>query len=337
MGDEEMSVVKIAHGGGGKLTEELVKQVFIKKFNNNILNGMEDSAVVNLKSINFAFTTDSYTVKPIFFPGGDIGRLAVCGTVNDLLMRGAKPLFLSSSFIIEEGLEIERLKAIVDSMAAACQEIGVGIIAGDTKVVGKGEADQLFINTSGVGIISAGTDISIKRARPGDCVIISGTIGDHGMAILSTRENFTFDPPMRSDCAPLMDIVNRILVYKEAIRVLRDPTRGGVAEALYNISEASGVGVEIFEDKLPVKPQVDSACTMLGLDLLQLANEGKLIAIVESRAAVKILKLIKQCKYGHDAALIGTINNSGLVTVKTRLGTSRILGRPLGELIPRIC
>ena len=332
-----MSVVQIAHGGGGKLTEDLIKEVFVKTFDNEIINGMEDSAVINLESVNLAFTTDSYTVKPLFFPGGDIGKLAVYGTVNDLLMRGARPLFLSASFIIEEGFEIEGLKAVATSMAGACQEARVSIVTGDTKVVAKGEADQLFINTSGVGLVPPGVDVSIKKARPGDSIIISGTIGDHGMAILSSRENFTFDPPVESDCAPLMEMANTILEYRDFIRVMRDPTRGGAAEVFYNISEAGGVGIEIYEDQLPVKPQVISACNMLGLDFYQLANEGKLITVVESSVSKKVLYSIKGCKYGRNAAIIGTVNDSGLVTVKTRLGTSRILSRPIGELIPRIC
>jgi hydrogenase expression/formation protein HypE len=332
-----MSVVQIAHGGGGKLTEDLIKEVFVKTFDNEIIDGMEDSAIINLQSVNLAFTIDSYTVKPLFFPGGDIGKLAVCGTVNDLLMRGARPLFLSASFIIEEGFEIEGLKAVADSMAGACREARVSIVTGDTKVVAKGEADQLFISTSGAGLVPPGVDVSIKKARPGDSIIISGTIGDHGIAILSSRENFTFDPPVESDCAPLTEMVNTILEYRDFIRVMRDPTRGGVAEVFYNISEASGVGIEIYEDQLPVKPQVISACNMLGLDFYQLANEGKLITVVESSVSKKVLESIKGCKYGRNAAIIGTVNDSGLVTVKTRLGTSRILSRPIGELIPRIC
>lgn len=332
-----MSVIQIAHGGGGKLLGELIREVFIKRFDNSILNGMEDAAIIKAASLKLTFTTDSYTVKPLFFPGGDIGRLAVCGTVNDLLMRGAVPLFLSASFIIEEGFEIEQLKAVADSMAEAYQEAGVRIVTGDTKVVGRGETDQLFINTSGVGITASNVDISIKNACPSDSVIISGTIGDHGMAILSTRENFIFDPPVKSDCAPLVDMVGNMLEYGELVRTMRDPTRGGVAEVLHNISEAGNVGIEIYEGQLPVKPQVISACNMLGLDFLQLANEGKLIAVVESTAADKILELIQQSKYGHGAAIIGRVNDSGLVTVKTRLGTSRILSRPMGELIPRIC
>jgi len=332
-----MDLVRSAHGGGGKLTEELIQDVFLNKFDNNIIKSMEDSAVLDIDFKKLAFTTDSYTIKPLFFPGGDIGRLAVSGTVNDLLMRGAKPLFLSASFIIEEGFRIDDLKEIARSMATTCKEAGVKIVTGDTKVVARGEADGLFINTSGVGFVPSGVSISIKNAKPGDKIIISGTIGDHGMAVLSSRNDFTFDPPLKSDCAPLAEIVNTLHNFKEAVKVLRDPTRGGVTEVLYNLSEAGGVGVEIYEEKLPVKPQVVSACNMLGLDYLQLANEGKLVAVVEDSAADKILEAIKKCKNGHDAALIGTVDDSGQVTVKTPLGTSRILNRPVGELIPRIC
>jgi len=332
-----MDLVLNAHGGGGKLTEELIQEVFLNEFDNNVLNEMEDSAVINIDFNKLAFTTDSYTIKPLFFPGGDIGRLAVCGTVNDLLMRGAMPLFLSASFIIEEGFKIDALKKISNSISRTCREADVKIVAGDTKVVARGEVDGLFINTSGIGFVPQDINISIKNARPGDKVIISGTIGDHGMAVLSSRNDFTFDPPLISDCAPLVEIVNVLRKFKGSVRVLRDPTRGGVAEVLYNISQASGVGIEIFEEELPVKPQVISACNMLGLDFLQLANEGKLIAVVENSAADDILNAIKRCKNGHDAAIIGIVNDSGQVTVRTPFGTSRILSRPLGELIPRIC
>lgn len=332
-----MSIIQLSHGGGGRLTEKLVKEIFMKTFNNETLYDMEDSTVVSWEHDNIVFTTDSYTISPLFFPGGDIGRLAVCGTVNDLLMRGAKPLFLSASFILEEGLAIESLEYITKSMALACREAGVSIITGDTKVVERGKADKIFINTSGIGVISSGTNISIKNARSGDAVIISGTIGDHGMTILSTREDFAFDPPIQSDCAPLVKMVNIMLQYKEHIRVLRDPTRGGVSEVLYNIAQGSKAGIEIYEDRLPVKPQVIAACDMLGLDFLQLANEGKLIAVVDDKAAKEILTSIKSSQYGSEAAIIGRINNSGLVTKKTKYNTSRIIERPLGELIPRIC
>lgn len=332
-----MSLVQIAHGGGGKRSEELIKDVFINRFNNSILNDMEDSAVVSLNSLNLAFTTDSYTVKPILFPGGNIGKLAVCGTVNDLLMRGAKPLFISASFMIEEGFDIMLLESIATSMVQACQEAGVEIITGDTKVVEKGGVDQIFINTSGIGSIANNVYISIKNACPGDSVIISGTIGDHGMAVLSARENITFDSPVNSDCAALLEMVNEMLKFEDSVKVLRDPTRGGVAEVLYNICNGSGVGIEIDEEKLPVKPQVLSACNMLGLDFLQLANEGKLIAVVDRSFSEEIVKTMRKCKYGGNSVIIGTVNDSGLVTMKTKLGTSRIISRPLGELLPRIC
>ena len=332
-----MDIVLSAHGGGGKLTEELIQEVFLNEFDSDILNEMEDSAVLDIDFNKLAFTTDSYTVKPLFFPGGDIGRLAVCGTINDLLTRGAVPLFLSASFIIEEGFRLYDLKRIASSMARTCREAGVKIVAGDTKVVARGDADGIFINTSGAGYVPFGVNISVKNAKPGDKVIISGTIGDHGMAVLSSREDFTFDPPLESDCAPLADIVNTLRSFGESVRVLRDPTRAGVAEVLYNISRASGVGIEIYEEKLPVKPQVASACNMLGLDFLQLANEGKLVAVVESSAAAKILEAIKKYKNGRKAAIIGTVNDSGQITARTALGTSRILSRPVGELVPRIC
>lgn len=261
-----MGIIQLAHGGGGKFTEELVEEVFLRAYSPDSGEALEDLAILDSTAMRWAFSSDSFTVKPLFFPGGDIGRLAVCGTVNDLLMRGARPRYLSSSFIIEEGLEIETLKAVVASMAKACEEAGVKIVTGDTKVVPKGEVDELFINTSGIGEVEPELDISIKNAKPGDAIIISGTIGDHGMAILSTRGSFSFDPPLESDCAPLVEIVEAIKKFPGAVKLLRDPTRGGVAEVLYNISEASGVGIEILEEALPVKPQVQSACEMLGLE-----------------------------------------------------------------------
>jgi hydrogenase expression/formation protein HypE len=329
-----LDCIKLAHGGGGSKMQNLINDIFVRNFGNEILNAMEDAAKL---SGNLAFTTDSFTVKPIFFPGGDIGRLAVCGTVNDLSMRGAKPLYMSSAFIIEEGFPMEELDRIAASMAEALKEANIIIVTGDTKVVEKGSVDKIFINTAGIGIIADGIDISIKNAKPGDVVIISGNIGDHGMAVMMAREEFDFKGKILSDIAPLNNLVKDILALGGDIRVLRDPTRGGVSETLYEIANMSGVGVEIYEEKLPVAPGVKGMCDILGLDYLHLANEGKLIAVVKRESADKAVEMMKKNKYGENAAVIGEINDSGIVTIKTAYGTSRILDRPSGELLPRIC
>lgn len=324
----------LSHGGGGSMMQSLIENVFIDKFDNEYLKMMEDAAIL---PGNIVFTTDSFVVKPLFFHGGDIGKLSICGTVNDLSMRGAKPIYLSTSFIIEEGFPIEDLKRIVDSMVKTAKEAGVQIVTGDTKVVEKNSADGLFINTTGIGMLQRGIDISIKNAKPGDIVIISGTIGDHGMAVLSAREGLNFDPPLASDVSPLNKLVEDLSLLGRAVKVLRDPTRGGVAEILYEIAKMSKVGIKIYEDKLPVKESVKSACDMLGLDFLHLANEGKLVCVVDKDYANYAINIMKKNKYGKDATIIGEINDSNLVTVETKYGTSRIVDRPVGELLPRIC
>lgn len=335
-----MDIIRLAHGGGGKESEELIKNIFMKNLQNDILEQMEDAAAISIENQGqgkIAFTTDSFIVKPYYFPGGDIGRLAVCGTVNDLLMRGAKPLYLSASFIIEEGFCYNDLEKITKSMAEACREAKVNIVAGDTKVVEKGSADGIFINTTGIGLIAEGVNISIKNAQPGDVVIISGTIGDHGIAVMAERNGLEFDIPVTSDVAPLVDMVANLEPLKDAVKVMRDPTRGGVAEVLHEIALQSGVGVEIYEDLLPINPTVATACSLLGFDCLELANEGKLLAVVNREKAEMVLDIIKNSKYGRDAAIIGEINDSRLVTLKTTLGVSRIIARPSGEILPRIC
>ncbi|HHW57440.1 MAG TPA: hydrogenase expression/formation protein HypE [Clostridia bacterium] len=329
-----MERVLLSHGGGGTMMEKLIEEVFAKAFNNEYIDAMEDAALI---LGNLTFTTDSFTVKPLFFPGGDIGKLAVCGTVNDASMRGAKPLFLTSAFIIEEGFSLEELRKIVESMEDTAKKAGVKIVAGDTKVVEKGSVDKVFINTSGIGMVYEGANVSIKNARPGDVVLISGTIGDHGMAIMSAREELQFDPPILSDVSPLNKMIEKLMTLGKAVKVLRDPTRGGVAEVLYEISKMSGVGIKIYEDKLPVKESVKSACDLMGFDFLHLANEGKLIAVVDRKYAEEALEIMKSDKYGKDAAIIGEVNDSKLVTINTVYGTSRIIDRPIGELLPRIC
>jgi hydrogenase expression/formation protein HypE len=330
--------ILLAHGSGGKLAHELVEKSFVKAFANPFLAKLDDSAVIELSG-KLAFTTDSYVVSPIFFPGGDIGKLAVCGTVNDLAMSGAKPLYLSLAFIIEEGLSRNELNKIVDSTQRAAQKAGVQIVTGDTKVVHRGSADKLFINTAGVGVIPEGVDISGSQARPGDRVILSGTIGDHGIAVLSQREGLSFSTQLKSDCAPLNSLVAAMLVVSPNIHCLRDPTRGGLATSLNELAKQSEVGIRIEEEKIPVREEVLAACAMLGFDPLYVANEGKLVAIVPAEDADKIVEAMRRNRYGKSAAIIGEVTGEhpGRVVMKTCLRTSRIIDMLVGDLLPRIC
>jgi hydrogenase expression/formation protein HypE len=329
--------ILLAHGSGGKMMHDLI-QSFMPRLANPILDRMDDSAVFELNG-KTAFTTDSYTVQPLFFPGGDIGKLAVCGTVNDLAMSGAKPLYLSLAFIIEEGLPISDFKKIIESIAATAAEAGVKIVTGDTKVVGKGMADKIFINTAGVGSIPEGINISASNARPGDKVIVSGTLGDHGIAVMSQREGIKFATPIPSDCAPLNGLVDAMLKASRDIRALRDPTRGGAAVTLNDFAEKSKVGIVIDEQKIPIAKEVRAACELLGFDPLHIANEGKLIAIVPPDKAEAVLKAMRQHQYGKNAVIIGEVTKErpGRVIMKTLLGSSRIIDMPVGELLPRIC
>ena len=330
--------VLLAHGSGGKLSHDLIEQVFLPALSNPILNRLDDSAVFELSG-KLAFTTDSYTVNPVFFPGGDIGKLAVCGTVNDLAMGGATPLYLSLSFIIEEGLPIAELKEVVNSIYVAANEAGVKIVTGDTKVVNQGSADKLFINTSGIGIVPEGVTISASNAQPGDKVIINGTIGDHGIAVLSQREGLQFQVPVQSDCAPLNKLVAEILEASANIHCLRDPTRGGIATTLNDFAQQSSVGITLFEDAIPIDKAVLAACELLGFDPLHIANEGKLVAAVDPAEADKVLEKIKANKYGRNAVIIGEVveGHPGKVVMQTSLGSHRIVDMPVGELLPRIC
>lgn len=330
--------ILLAHGSGGKLSHELVEKGFVRAFLNPLLAKLDDSAVFDISG-RLAFTTDSYVVSPIFFPGGDIGKLAVCGTVNDLAMSGAKPLYLSLSFIIEEGLSRSELNKIVDSTQKAAEEGGVKIITGDTKVVNQGSADKLFINTAGLGIVPEGVNISGGNARPGDKVIISGTIGDHGIAVLSQREGLSFSTQLKSDCAPLASLVAEMLAVSPNIHCLRDPTRGGLATTLNELATQSKVSIRIEEEKLPVREAVLGACEMLGFDPLYVANEGKLAAIVSAQDADRVLQAIRGNRYGKEAAIIGEVGaeHPGRVTMKTSLGSSRIVDMLVGDLLPRIC
>lgn len=330
--------ILLAHGSGGRLAHELIKQGFIKVLANPLLAKMDDAAVFDLSG-RLAFTTDSHVVSPIFFPGGDIGKLAVCGTVNDLAMSGAKPLYLSLALIIEEGLPQSDLNQIVASIQKSAKEAEVEVITGDTKVVNRGSADKLFINTAGIGIIPEGVSISGSNARPGDKVILSGTIGDHGIAVLSQREGLSFSTRLKSDCAPLAGLVGEMLATSLNIHCLRDPTRGGLATTLNELASQSEVGIKIEEAKIPVPEEVLAACEMLGLDPLYVANEGKLVAIVPAEDAEAILAAMQGSSYGKKAAIIGeiTAEHPGRVVMKTSLGTSRIIDMLVGDSLPRIC
>ncbi|MDY7018933.1 MAG: hydrogenase expression/formation protein HypE [Chloroflexota bacterium] len=328
----------LAHGSGGKLSHELIEKRFLSFLANPLLSKLDDSAIFEADG-RLAFTTDSYVVNPIFFPGGDIGRLAVCGTINDLSMSGAKPQYLSLSAIIEEGFPLSELEEIMRSIKTAIEEAEVKIITGDTKVVNRGQLDKIFINTSGIGMISSEIDISGANAKAGDKVILSGTIGDHGIAIMSQREGLKFAVPVESDCAPLNKLVSEMLEASPRIHCLRDPTRGGLATTLNEFARQSNVSIVIEEDKIPIKEAVRAACELLGFDPIYVANEGKLVAIVESCGAENVLTRMKQNRYGNDAAIIGQVvdDHQGRVIMKTKLGSSRIVDMLSGELLPRIC
>jgi len=330
--------ILLAHGSGGKMGHDLVCESLVQRLSNPTLDRMDDSAILELTG-PIAFTTDSYVVSPIFFPGGDIGRLAVCGTVNDLAMSGSSPLCLGLSLIIEEGLPFEDLDKVITSVQKAATEAGVKVVTGDTKVVNQGTADKLFINTSGLGVIPSGVDISGANAVPGDKVIISGTIGDHGMAIMSQREGLRFSIPIESDCAPLNSLVAAMLAASPCIHSLRDPTRGGLATTLNEIAKQSSVGINIVEELIPVNEAVRTACEVLGFDPLYVANEGKLLAIVAPGDAEAVLHTMKKNAYGGSSVIIGEVvgQHPGRVNMKTLLGASRIVDMLSGELLPRIC
>lgn len=330
--------VTLAHGAGGRLSQELMEDVILPAFGNPLLNELHDGAVVPLSG-QAAFTTDSYVVQPLFFAGGNIGKLAVCGTVNDLAMTGAVPRYLSAGVIIEEGFPIRDLREIVATMRQMADEAGVFIVTGDTKVVEKGKADGIFINTAGIGDIIPGTHISPKNVRPGMKVLLSGYIGDHAAAILAGRHGLALPDSVKTDCAPLCRMTKAMLEAAPDIAVLRDPTRGGVAAVLNEIAEASGCGVLIDEDALPVHDEVQGVCDMLGFDPLYLANEGKCVAFVPADKADKVLAAMKADKYGKDACIIGetTAEAKGQVGLRTAIGGIRIVDMPLGNIVPRIC
>lgn len=331
--------VILGHGGGGKLSSELIEHIFLPAFNNQYLAGLNDSAVFDVAAGRLAFSTDSYVVQPLFFPGGSIGDLAVNGTVNDLAMSGANPVYLSAGFIIEEGFPIAQLKKIADGMGLAARRAGVAIIAGDTKVVEKGHGDGCYINTTGVGVVPEGVNIAPNLAVPGDVVIVSGTVGDHGMAIMSVREGLEFEARIESDSAPLNQMVADLVNVCSDVHVLRDPTRGGIAASLNEIAIASGCGIVIDEVHLPIDPTVQSACDILGFDPWLVANEGKLICIVPACAANDALKAMRSNPVGSSAAVIGKVvaDHPKMVIAITSLGASRVVTVPIGEQLPRIC
>ncbi len=331
--------ILLAHGSGGELSHKLVTSLFVKAFHNPFLEPLDDGAVLEVAGERLAFTTDSYVVTPVFFPGGDIGRLAICGTVNDLSMSGAIPLFLSAGFIIEEGFPLSSLQTIVTSMQETAGEAAVKIVTGDTKVVNRGGVDGIFINTAGIGLIPGGVEISGSLARPGDRVLLSGSIGDHGVAILSSREGLQFSTTLQSDCAPLNSLVAAMLGVSRKIRCLRDPTRGGLSSTLNELARQADVGIWVEEDRIPIKEEVQGACELLGFDPLILANEGKLVAIVAAEDAEMILQRMKAHPRGRDAALIGEVREEPKrkVILRTRIGLTRIMDMLVGEPLPRIC
>jgi len=331
--------ILLAHGSGGKLTHDLVKQIFLPRFKNPFLEPLDDSAKITNQHGSIAFTTDSYVVNPIIFPGGDIGKLAVCGTVNDLSVVGATPSYLSLSLILEEGFSIELLKRIVSSIHETAEKAGVSIVTGDTKVVEHGAADQLFINTAGIGWVRPGINLSGANAKPEDRILLSGTLGDHEMAVLSKREGFTFQGDLESDCAPLNDLAGKMLDACPSIHCMRDPTRGGLATTLNEIASMSDVGMVIEEEKIPVRESVKGISELLGLDPLYLANEGKLIAICPPNEAERLLEVVKSHPLGRNAQVIGSVTqeNRKRVTLHTWIGGHRILDMLTGGQYPRIC
>ncbi len=336
--------IVLGHGGGGKLSNELIENLFLPAFSNETLEKLGDAATIDLNEIikngsRLAYSTDSFVVNPLFFPGGNIGDLAINGTVNDVAMAGAKPLFLSAGFIIEEGFEMKKLGGIVDAMSRAAKIAGVRVVTGDTKVVERGKGDGVYINTSGVGVIPDGINIAPNLAKEGDVVIVSGEIGLHGVAIMSVREGLEFDAVIESDCSPLHKLVAEMLSVTEEIHVLRDATRGGVASVLNEIAKSSSVGVVLQEANLPVPRVVRAACEMLGLDPLYVANEGKLVCILPREFADEMLEKMRQNEFGRHATVIGEVvsEHAGMVVAKTGIGGTRVVDLQLGEQLPRIC
>ncbi len=331
--------IVLGHGSGGKMAADLIAKTFLPAFDNPALRAGDDGAVVEVPAGRIVLSTDSHVVAPLFFPGGDIGHLAVCGTVNDVAVMGATPLYLTVGFILEEGLPLDTLQRVVNSMKQAAAEAGVQIVSGDTKVVQRGKADGLYVSTSGVGILPEGRIIGGAQARPGDVVLLSGPMGDHGVAVLAARGELGFETDIQSDCAPLNGLIADLLAACPDVHVLRDPTRGGVATTLNEIAKQSGVGITLFEKTLPVRPAVAAVCEMLGFDPLYVANEGKVLVILPRESADRALAALHASKYGRGAVLIGEVTESppGRVLMKTAIGATRVVDMLAGEMLPRIC
>ncbi|HSQ55221.1 MAG TPA: hydrogenase expression/formation protein HypE [Gemmata sp.] len=330
----------LGHGSGGRLSAELLRAVFLPALGNELLNELEDQATVRIgDGLRLAFTTDSYVVRPLFFPGGDIGKLAVNGTVNDLAVGGARPLALSAAFILEEGLPLAHLQCVNESMRRACKESGVKIVTGDTKVVDRGKCDGMFITTTGIGIVPNDVSLSVHNARSGDHVIVSGTVGDHGIAVMSVREGLEFETTLESDCAPLADLTRAMLDACPTIRFMRDPTRGGLAGALNELATGSKVGLKLTEKSIPLRPETRAACELLGLDPLYVACEGRLVAVVPPYDAERVLGVMRRHPLGRGAAMIGTVvsEHPGTVTIRTQIGGERVVPLLAGDQLPRIC
>ena len=331
--------ILLSHGSGGTMMRELIEDVFIARFNDEALLRMDDAASLVVPPGRIALTTDTYVVTPRFFPGGDIGKLAVAGTVNDVATAGAVPMFLTVGFVLEEGLMVEELVRILDSMVSVAAEAGVRIVTGDTKVVERGHGDGIYINTAGVGVVREGLDLSSSHCEPGDVVLLSGTLGDHGIAVMSVREGLSFGTDILSDAAPLNHLVGAVLDAAPDVRCFRDPTRGGLASCLNELAGASGVSMTVDEASVPVREQVRGACEMLGYDVYQVANEGKMVAIVPPEQADAALAAMRASRYGEEAAIIGQVTEgpAGRVYVQTTFGARRIMDMLVGEQLPRIC
>lgn len=333
-------VILLGHGGGGTLTQKLISEIILPELRNPLLEQLDDAVCVDMPAARLALTTDSFVVDPVFFPGGSIGTLAVCGTVNDLAMQGAEPKYLTLGMILEEGFPIADLKRVVADLAAAARQAGVPVVAGDTKVVERGRGGGVYLNTAGVGVCLPDVDVHVRNARPGDVVIVSGTLGDHGIAVMSRRKGLEFETALESDAAPLWALVRPLLErWPREIHVLRDPTRGGLTAALCDIAAAAKCGVRIREKAVPVKPAVRGACGLLGLDPLNVANEGKAVVVCAEAVAPAVLDLLKTQPLGHDAAVVGRITDRhpGKVVLETGIGGERILLTSSGEDLPRIC
>lgn len=331
--------ITLAHGSGGKKTSELIESIFLPAFSNDNLNDLGDGALLSINGNNLIFSTDSFVIKPIFYPGGDIGKLSVCGTVNDIAVSGGIPLYLSLSFIIEEGFAIDDLKKIIESIKQTSQKCNVKIVTGDTKVVEKGQCDGIYINTAGIGILKEGIALSKNRIKKGDKVIISGTVGDHGIAVLSAREGLFQSDTLISDCNPIQDITNEVLKEGLDIRIMRDPTRGGVATTLNEFIEKSPLGINLYDKLIPIRKDVSVACDMLGIDPLYSANEGKVLIVCSEKISKKLIDNIKKLPFGENAAIIGEVIDyaPSKVLLDTGYGTHRILDKLSGVQLPRIC